>query len=76
MEASVRNFGVGFLGGGASQLLPGYIGELGKAASGLLQTIGITTMAMSTDTAIMIAIIMAAATIICGPPMSMSWPTR
>ena len=47
MEASVRNFGVGFLGGGASQLLPGYVGDLGKAASGFLQTIGITTMAMS-----------------------------
>jgi conjugal transfer/type IV secretion protein DotA/TraY len=47
MEASIRNFGMGFLGGGASQLFPGYIGSLGKAASGFLQTIGMTTMAMS-----------------------------
>lgn len=47
MEASVRNFGIGLAGGGFSQLLPGFPDKLIKGVSGALQTVGLSTMAMS-----------------------------
>ena len=47
MEASIRNVALGYLGDGASQLLPGFTGPIAQVGSATLKTIGTATMAMS-----------------------------